>query len=152
MNNKEIIIEGLQAIVTGLSQQAIAHQIQSKVFASKGYTKLAKKYTEHFEEEMGYVNKCIDRILDLGGEIKNAAKAETPVYTDPVEWIKYDLEVSKNGLAGLMTIIDAVKNDLSTYDMLKDYYKDEEEDMFWGEVQLELIEAIGVQNWLAHQI
>ena len=152
MENKEKIIEGLQAIVTALSQQAIGHQIQSKIFASKEYTKLAEKYAEHFEEEMGYVNKCIDRILDLGGEVKNEAKAEAPIYTDPIEYIKYDLQVSRNGLAGLMMIIDNVKGDLSTYDMLKDYYKDEEEDMYWGEAQLELIEAIGVQNWLAHQL
>jgi len=152
MENKEKIIETLQAIVTGLSQQAIGHQIQSKLFASKGYTKLAKKYAEHFEEEMDYVNKCIDRILDLGGDIKNETKQETPIYTDPIKWIKHDMQISKNGLSQLMTIINDIQGDPSTYDMLKEYYKDEEEDMFWGEAQLELIKEIGVQNWLSHQL
>ena len=73
-------------------------------------------------------------------------------HKDVVEWIKYDLQVSKNGLAWLAEIIEAAKNDLSTYDMLKDYYKDEEEDMYWAEQQLELIEKIGLQNWLTKQM
>ena len=33
-------------------------------------------------------------------------------------------------------------------DMLKEYYQDEEEDMYWGEQQLELIETIGKQNFI----
>lgn len=41
---------------------------------------------------------------------------------------------------------------VTTYDMLKVYYKDEEADMYWGEQQLELIECIGVQNWITQQI
>ncbi len=36
--------------------------------------------------------------------------------------------------------------------MLKEYYQDEEEDMYWGEQQLELIECIGVQNWILRQM
>lgn len=41
---------------------------------------------------------------------------------------------------------------VTTYDMLKVYYKDEEADMYWGEQQLELIEWIGAQNWITQQI
>ena len=150
--NNEKIIAGLQAIVTGLSQQATGHAIQSRIFASQGFSKLAEKYAEHTEEEQKYVNLCIDRLLDLGAEVKNEAKKETPVHMDIVEWLKYDLQISEDGLAWLAEIIEAAKNDLSTYDMLKDYYKDEEEDMYWAEQQLDLIEKIGLQNWLTKQI
>lgn len=149
-NNK--IIAGLQAIVTGLSQQATGHAIQSRIFASQGFSKLAEKYAEHTEEEQKYVNLCIDRLLDLGADVKNEAKKETPVCKDVVEWIKYDLKISKEGLPWLAEIMEAAKCDVSTYDMLKDYYKDEEEDMYWAEQQLELIEKIGLQNWLTTQI
>ena len=152
MEQKEQIIAGLQAIVTRLSQQADGHVIQSKVFASQGFTKLAEKYAEHAVEERAYVDQCIGRILDLGGKVKNEAKAEAPVYTDPVEWIKYDLQVSQNGLAWLKTLIDSAKDDLTTFDILKDYYKDEEEDLYWAQGQLELIEKIGQQNWLVAQL
>ena len=145
-------IANLQTIVTNLSQQADGHAIQSRIFASEGFTKLAEKYAEHAAEERGYVEKCIDRILDLGGKVKLEAKQETKVFTDPAEWVKFDLEVSKAGLAWLATVVEEAKTDYTTYDMLKDYYKDEEEDMYWGETQLDLIKMIGRENWLVRQM
>ncbi len=152
MINKQKIVEGLQAIVTGLSQQADGHIIQSKIFASQGLTKLAEKYAEHATEERSYVEKCIDRLLDLGSEVKLEAKKEEKVYTDAIEWIKHDLQVSKDGLAWLKTIVELAREDYTTFDMLKEYYKDEEEDMYWGEQQLELINVIGKQNWTLKQM
>lgn len=146
------VIAGLQAIVTGLSQQATGHAIQSRIFASQGFSKLAEKYAEHTEEEQKYVTLCIDRLLDLGADVKNEAKQETPVCKDIVEWLKYDLKISKEGLPWLAEIMEAARYDVSTFDMLKDYYKDEEEDMYWAEQQLEMIEKIGLQNWLMKQI
>lgn len=152
MADNKKIIEGLQVIVTDLAQQADGHAIQSKIFAAQGFSKLGEKYAEHATEERGYVDKCIDRILDLGGEAKNEAKKEAPVYTDVIEWIKYDLQVSKDGLAWLKDLTEEARDDYTTYDILKEYYQDEEEDMYWAEQQLELIEKIGLQNWLNHQI
>ncbi|MBO4798641.1 MAG: hypothetical protein J5494_07745 [Candidatus Methanomethylophilaceae archaeon] len=146
------LLEGLQAIVTGLSQQADGHALLSRIFASEGFGKLAEKYAEHAAEERSYVEKIADRILDLGGELKNEAKAASPLCKSPAEWVKKDLQISRDGLAYLKTIIDCAGDDLTTYDILKDYYKDEEEDMYWGEQQLDLIECIGLQNWLAKQM
>ncbi len=148
----EKVIAGLQTIVTDLAQQADGHQLQSRIFASMGFTKLAEKYAEHAEEERGWVTKCIDRLLDLGCEVKLEAKKEGTVCKDPVAWVKYDLQVSIAGLAWLAEIIEAAREDYTTFDILKAYYQDEEEDMFWGQGQLELIECIGVQNWLLRQM
>ncbi len=152
MADSKKIIEGLQVIVTDLAQQADGHAIQSRIFAAQGFSKLGEKYAEHATEERGYVDKCIDRILDLGGEVKNEAKKEAPVCTDVIDWIKYDLQVSKDGLAWLKELTEAAKDDYTTYDILKEYYQDEEDDMYWAEQQLELIEKIGLQNWLNHQL
>ena len=121
MADNKKIIEGLQIIVTDLAQQADGHAIQSKIFAAQGFSKLGEKYAEHATEERGYVDKCIDRILDLGGEVKNEAKKEAPVYTDVIEWIKYDLQVSKDGLAWLKTLTEEARDDYTTYDILKEY-------------------------------
>ncbi len=151
MANNELI-QGLQMIVTNLSQQADGHAIQSRIFASQGFSKLAEKYAEHASEERGYVQQITDRILDLGGEVKNEAKPEMPVCKDPVDWVKADLQISIDGLAVLKKIIDCAADDLVTYDILKDYYKDEDEDKNWGEEQLDLIEMIGRQNWLVQQL
>ena len=98
------------------------------------------------------MDKCIDRLLDFGCEVKLEAKKEAPVYTDPVDWVKHDLEVSKAGLAWLKEITEAARDDYKTFDILKAYYLDEEEDMYWGEAQLELIDLIGKKNWILQQI
>ena len=152
MADKVKTIAALQTIVTQLSQQSIGHRIQSRIFAGQGFTVLADKYAEHADEEMGYVVRAMDRILDLGGCIKNEAKPEMAVCDDPIEWVKHDLQVSIDGLEWLKGVIESAKDDYSTYDFLVEYYKDEEEDMYWGQAQLELIEKIGEQNWLAKQL
>lgn len=148
----EKVIAGLQTIVTELAQQADGHAIQSRIFASEGFSKLAEKYAEHAAEERGYVDKCIDRLLDLGCDVRLEAKREAPVCKDPVDWLKYDLQVSIDGLAWLKEITEAAREDYTTFDILKAYYQDEEEDMYWGQAQLELIECIGKQNWLLQQL
>ncbi len=43
-------------------------------------------------------------------------------------------------------------NDPTTYDIMKAYLADEEEDLYWSQGALEMIECIGVQNWLFTQV
>ena len=150
MDNK--VIAGLQTIVTQLAQQADGHVIQSRIFAAQGLNKLAAQYEEHAAEERGYVTKCIDRLIDLGCEVKLEAKQAAPVICDAAEYLKHDLQVSKDGLAWLKEIVIAAQDDPTTFDILKAYYQDEEGDMYWAEQQLALIELIGKQNWFAKQL
>lgn len=152
MEKKEAVVNGLQMIVTQLSQQADGHVVQSRIFASEGFSKLSDKYAQHADEERGYVKQCIDRLLDLGCDVKVEAKQASFVCKDPVEWVKYDLQVSKDGLAALATLVEAARDDYVTFDILKRYYQDEEGDMYWDEQQLELIELIGRENWLVQQL
>ena len=74
------------------------------------------------------------------------------IFENPVDFVRYDLQLSRSGLLLLKTMINDAKNDLITFNLLKDYYKDEEEDMYWGDQQLELIDMIGLQNWLIKQM
>ena len=152
MADKAKILAGLQTIVTDLAQQADGHELQARIFASQGFTKLADKYTDHAKEERGYVDKCADRILDLGGELKLGEKKDAPLFTDAIEYIKYDLKVSKDGLAWLAELVEEARSDYTTYDILKEYYQDEETDMYEAEGLLELVEKIGAQNWYAQQL
>lgn len=69
-------IEALQFFVTNLTEGALVHKLQGQIFKSQGFNKLGNKYIEHFTEEMGWVEKFVERILDLGGEVKaEGAKA-----------------------------------------------------------------------------
>ena len=101
---------------------------------------------------MGWVDQFIERILDLGGMPQVAAAPAMPVTADPVEYIKADLAISHEQVPILQQVVLSLADDLKTYDILKAYALDEEEDMLWSETQLDLIEKIGLQNWLVKQL
>ena len=150
--NKENSVKILQAYATGLAAQSLSHKVQGKVFAAQGYAKLGEKYAEHATEEMEWVDKFIDRIIALGVQPKVEAAPEMPIFTDPVEFIKADLEISRREVPVLQQVTLSVADDFATYDLLRGYALDEEEDWGWSEQQLELIDKIGLQNWLAKQM
>ncbi len=150
--DKQKSIQVLQAYATGLAAQSLAHKVQGKVFAAKGYSVLGQKYADHAAEEMGYVDQFIDRIIDLGGEAKVEAAPAQEIISDPVAFIKADLAVSVEQVPVLMQVTASLADDFKTYDILKAYALDEEEDMYWSEQQLALIEEIGLQNWLVKQL
>lgn len=150
--NKEQLIQALQAIVTGLSNQAEMHMFQGKIFEDQEFTKLAEKYTDHAAEEREFQRRFIQRIFDLGGEVSLEAREPISLYKDPIDFIKADYEISKEGLAGIKDLTSSAISDHTTYDLLKEYYADEEDDMLWSESQLELAEKIGKENWLYAQL
>ena len=121
-------IQALQFFVTGLSNGAFAHLVQGKHFDSMGFKTLGKKYTDHYSEEMGWVEKFMTRINDLGGEVKIEDQKGRELVKDPVEYVKAD------------------------YDLMKAYLADEEEDLYWSQEQVEMVEMIGRQNWLYKQL
>ena len=141
-------IEALQFFVTNLNAQSFQHKLQAKIFGSIGFKKLEKKYLEHAEEEQGFVDQFIGRLLDLGGELKQEAVGEQKLYSDPIEFLEADYQVSVDGIEMLRKCIDGLKDDLTTFDMMKEYLKDEEEDMYWSEEQLGLIKILGKNPWL----
>ena len=149
---KKKSIEALQFFVTHLAEGAIVHKQQGMIFKAQGLTKLGEKYIGHFNEEMGWVEKFTERILDLGGDVKFEGMKSRDLICDPVEYVKADLAIQVNGVDILRKCMATVADDPTTYDMLKAYLLDEEEDQYWSEEQLELIEKIGYQNWLIKQM
>lgn len=150
--DKNKSIEALQLFTTGLSNGAFVHKVQGQILASAGYTKLGEKYINHYDEEMGWVTKFIDRILDLGGEIKVEDRPSVTLVSDPIEYVYCDLKRQTEGLEILRKCLATVHDDPSTYDILKEYLKDEEEDLYWSENAVELIKKLGEQNWLLSQL
>ncbi len=147
MDNQKSI-ETLQFFITNLNAQSFQHKLQARIFGSLGFKKLETKYLEHAQEEGGFVDQFIGRLLDLGGELKQEAVQAQTLYKSPVEFLKADYKVSVDGIELLRKCMDGIKDDLTTFDMMKEYLKDEEEDMYWSEEQLGLIECIGEKQWL----
>ncbi len=146
--DKQKSIDALQFFVTNLNAQSFQHKLQAKLFGSLGFKKLEAKYLDHAKEEAEFVDQFIGRLLDLGGELKMEAVEAQPLYKDPIEFLKADYKVSVDGIEFLRKCMDGIKDDLTTFDMMKVYLKDEEEDMYWSEEQLGLIEIISAKPWL----
>ena len=146
--DKQKSIEALQFFVTNLNAQSFQHKLQARIFGSLGFKKLETKYLDHAKEEGEFVDQFIGRLLDLGGELKQEAVEAQALYQDPIEFLKADYKVSVEGIELLRKCMDGIKDDLTTFDMMKEYLKDEEEDMYWSEEQLGLIECIGSKPWL----
>ena len=145
-------IEALQLFATGLTEGALVHKMQGQIFKSQGFEKLGQKYIDHFNEEMEWVEKFVDRILDLGGEVKFDGAKSRDLICNPIEYVKADLEIQKAGVDLLYKCMAELINDPTTYDIMKAYLADEEEDLYWSQGALEMIECIGAQNWLLRQL
>lgn len=145
-------IEALQFFVTGLSNGAFQHLAQSHVFKAQGYTKLGQHFADHAQEEYGWVEKFMDRILDLEGEVKVENRPAVPVVSEPVEYMNAELQRQRDGLKVLRECMDTVVEDVTTYDLLKDYFKDEEQDLYDDQTMIDLIKKLGESNWLLTQL
>lgn len=139
-------------IVSELSGSSYVHKMQGLLFKSMGFEKLGQKYLGHYDEEMAWVEKYANRLLDLGGELKVCLHQEADLVADPKAYIEADLKLQREGVDQLYKLMPALAADPTTYDITKAYLLDEEEDLYWSEQQLDLIEKIGLQNWLVSQM
>ena len=145
-------IQVSQMIVNELAGSSFVHKMQGQLFKSQGFNKLGQKYLDHYAEEMGWVEKYTNRLLDLGVVPEVKVNNATKLIEDPKEYLEADLKLQKEGVETLYKIMPALAADPTTYDITKAYLLDEEEDQYWDEEQLDLIEKIGYQNWLVKQL
>lgn len=152
MSNKTATLDVLQKTITGIEAQSLTHRYVAKLFGAAGFGKLAEKYADHASEEREFADKFIDRLLDLGGTLKQDGAAATPICDDIEEFLKYDKKVSEDGLKDIEGVLGSDILDLTTFELYKEYLMDEEEDLYWTESQLDLIKAIGKQNYLVSML
>ena len=141
-----------QMIVNELAGSAFVHKMQGQLFKSQGFEKLGQKYIDHYTEEMEWVEKYANRMLDLGCVPQVKVCNESTLVEDAKAYIEADLKLQREGVETLYNIMPSLAADPTTYDLTKAYLADEEEDLYWDEEQLDMIEKIGYQNWLLKQI
>ena len=126
--------------------------MQGLLFKSQGFEKLGQKYLDHYAEEMAWVEKYANRMLDLGCVPQVDICNKSSLVEDPKAYIEADLKLQREGVEKLYRLMPSLASDPTTYDITKAYLADEEEDQYWSEEQLDLIEKIGMQNWLLKQM
>lgn len=137
-----------QMIVNELSTGAYVHKMQGLLFKSQGFEKLGQKYLDHYTEEMEWVAKYANRMMDLGCTPEVNFTKQCKLIEDAKAYVEADLKIQREGVESLYQMMPSLVSDPTTYDITKAYLADEEEDLYWSEEQLDKIEKIGYQNWL----
>ena len=145
-------LQVMQLIVNELAGSSFVHKMQGQLFKSQGFEKLGQKYMDHYTEEMGWVEKFTNRMLDLGCVPQVKVCNESTLINDAVDYINADMKLQREGVEALYKMMPMLAADPTTYDIMKAYLADEEEDLYWDEEQVELIAQIGKQNWLMKQM
>ena len=118
-----------------------------------GYKKLAEKYEEEAAEELGHANKIIRRIKQLDGSpaYLGPLMGETVAKCDVKLILTTDLETEQAVLESLTevnNVAEGKETDYETSNVLRELIHDTEDHVTWLTQQLDLIEDLGLQNYL----
>lgn len=143
----EILNEALTAELTAVNQYFIA----SKMAADWGYAKLAQEYHDESIGEMKHAETLIERILFLEGVPNMQRLFTVSVGETVVEQFRANLEMEvgaveryRRGIA-----ICAEQGDPGTRTVLEGFLADEEAHVDEAESELDNLEQLGEQLWLA---
>lgn len=154
MKGNAKVIEALNRALTIELTAINQYFVQAKMCKNWGFMKLAKKHHEESIGEMKHADALIDRILFLEG-IPNIARYDViRVGTDVPEQFQNDLRLETGGVKAYNEAIQLCGEvkDAGTREILEGILVESEEHVDWLETQLNVIEEIGLQNYLSEQL
>lgn len=154
MQGNTKIIELLNEILTNELTAINQYFIHSKLNQDWGYDLLASHMRAESIDEMKHADIIIDRILYLNG-MPNLQRLGTVSVGETVpEQFKLDLALEVKAIKCLNDGIKACSEagDNGTLDLIKNILVSEETHVDWLEAQLNLVEAVGLPNYLTKQI
>jgi bacterioferritin len=127
---------------------------QARMCEKWGFQKLGKKHYEESIGEMKHADKLIERILFLEGTPEIARYDVIRVGADVKEQLQNDLKLELGGVEHYNATIELCTrlNDHGTREILGPILEESEEHVNWLEVQLGLIQKVGLDNYLTEQI
>jgi bacterioferritin len=135
------------------NEQTAFHQylLHSQLFKNWGIEKLAKTERDEAMEEVGHAEALIERILYLEGTPKMDGGEPAQASADVREALKRDLDLEVGGIADLREGIATAQRtgDSVSRELMVKILTDEEHHEDHLITQLELIEKIGIENYIA---
>lgn len=127
---------------------------QAKMCKNWGFLTLGKKHYQESLGEMKHAEKLIDRILFLEGTPEIARYDVIRVGSDVKEQFENDLVLEMGGVKQYNAMVDLCiqLNDNGTRELIEPILEESEEHVDWLETQLNLIETVGLQNYLAEKM
>ena len=154
MNGSPAVLEALNEILTAELTTINQYFINAKMLANWGYEHLAEKFMHESIDEMKDADKLIERILYLDGVPNMQRLFSVPVGESVLEQLQLALEVETEAIARYNRAIalTVAEDDNGSRELLAETLRGEESHADWLESQLELIDQVGVENYLSQQI
>ena len=146
----EFLNKALYNELTAINQ----YFLHAKMLQNWGLGRWAKHEYEESIDEMKHADKLAERILFLEGLPNFQALGKLKIGEGPREILECDLALELEGIPLLREAIAHCEqvDDYVSRALFVDILDDEEEHVDWLETQLDLIERIGLENWLQDQV
>ena len=154
MKGKPEVIEVLAKMLKEELGAISEYFIHAEMCESWGYKKLSAHTKKESINEMKHAEKLIERLLFLEGAPNLNDMPRLNVGKDVKSQFQNDLALEKNAVAEYNAAIATARKagDNASADLLQVILDDEEDHVDFLEEQISLIEAIGIQNYLAQQV
>ena len=155
MKGSKKIVDRLNHLLSGELTTADQYFTHSRMYEDWGLGVLSERIKHESEEELEHADALIKRILFLDGTPDLSVRSGLKIGSTVAEMMANDLELEISVAKELKDVIQLAEaeKDFVTREILEDMLKTTEEDhMYWLETQLELIEKIGIQNYMQSKL
>jgi bacterioferritin len=146
----EVLNEVLTAELTAINQ----YFVHAEMCENWGYKRLQKVIRHHSIGEMKHAEEVIERILFLEGVPNVQRLGKINIGESVQEQFRVDLELEMDALPRLNKGIEVCRevDDNGSRLLLEEILHEEEEHVDWLEAQIDQVEQMGIQNYLAQQV
>ena len=154
MKGKTAVIDYLKTLLKGELAARDQYFAHSRMYQDWGFTRLYERLNHEMTEETEHADALLQRILFLGG-VPDMTPDAVRVGKSVPEMLKTDLTLEyqvREALAKGIALCEQ-HQDYVTREILEKQLHDTEEDhAYWLEIQLGLIDRIGLANYLQSQM
>ena len=154
MKGDKKIIQLLNAQLTRELTAVNQYFLHARMYRQFGFKRLGEKEYQESIEEMKHADRLVERILVLEGLPNLQDLGKLAIGETVPEMLSADLGVERGSQASLKEGVAALEaaQDYVSREILEDILEDTEEHIDWIETQLELVEKLGLQNYLQSQV
>jgi bacterioferritin len=154
MKAPQSIIDLLNKLLVGELTAINQYFLAAKICRNRGLSRLAHHLRKESIDEMRHAEALVERILFLEG-LPNLQKLDKITVADNVpDQMRADLKLEKATVDHLNEGVKTARGtgDAGTATLLEELLKAAEEHVDWLEAQIDLIDTVGAEQYLAQQL